>query len=420
MKIDKKIKIIIISVILGIMLGLIFIRFIKKSDILNPLKQNEIKVSEKIQNQEKNKRKKESSIFKKIQFWRKDNVKISEEPQSVMVYKACFGPIEKYINTIGTLVPNDSVELKSEVNAKIDKIFFNEGALVEKGELLIQFDESLAKAEVVDATARYKKAKTEYDALDKLADRGAASKINRSRALAEMEVSSANLNSAKTKLEKHKIFAPFSGRIGIKDLSEGQFIQAGGDLIKLVDYYPMKVDFSVAEADVDKIYVSQEISIFIGGDEQQEYAAKISAIEPESDRANHSFKVRAILDVSEDIAVNSQILKPGRFVKVKIAIDDEQQGIIIPESAIEKAGNEDMVYIVSDGMAMQRIVTVGMRKDGNVEIITGINEGDLVIIKGQQGVSDGRAVIIRDNASTSEVIDEFKKYYKNQNKNNKR
>ncbi len=335
---------------------------------------------------------------------------IKEGPQSVIVSKAAFGSVERYINTIGTLVPCDSVDLKSEVNAKVDEIFFSDGSIVEKGDLLIQFDESLAQAEVREAEARYRKEKIEYELLNKLAGRGAAAKIKKEQAYSDMQVASAKLNSAKVNLEKHKILAPFGGMIGIKHISAGQFIQSGTDLVKLVDNHPLKVDFSVAEVDVDKIYVSQEIEVYVGGDALQSYSAKISAIEPESDKVSHSFKVRAILDIPEEIAVNSQILKPGRFVKVRITVNEGEQGIVVPESAIEKSGNESMLYIVSDGMAIRRLVTTGMRKDGNVEIITGVNEGDLVIIKGKEGVSDGRAVKVRDEFSASEIINDYKAY----------
>ncbi len=321
---------------------------------------------------------------------------IKEGPQSVIVRKAGFGSVERYINTIGTLVPCDSVDLKSEVNAKVDKIYFSDGSIVKKDDLLIQFDESLAQAQVREAEAQYRKAKIEYELLEKLAGRGAAAKIKKEQAYSDMQMTSARLNSAKAKLEKYKILAPFGGMIGIKHISVGQFIQSGMDLVKLVDNHPLKVDFSVAEVDIDKIYVSQELEVYVGGDTFQSYSAKISAIEPESDKVSHSFKVRAILDVPEEIAVNSQVLKPGRFVKIRITVNEGEQGIIVPESAVEKSGNENMVYIVSDGMAIRRLVTTGMRKDGNVEIITGVNEGDIVITKGKEGVSDGRAVKIRD------------------------
>ncbi len=337
---------------------------------------------------------------------------IKEEPQSVMVCKAEFGSVERYINTIGTLVPCDSVDLKSEVNSKVEQIFFSDGSIVKKGDTLIQFDESLAQAEVKEAEARYRKAKIEYELMDKLAGRGAAAKIKKEQAFSDMQTASAQLNSAKVRLEKYKILAPFGGMIGIKHLSVGQFIQSGMDLVKLVDNHPLKVDFSVAEVDIDKIYVSQEIKIFVGGDAFQNYTAKISAIEPESDKVSHSFRVRAVLDIPEEIAMNSQILKPGRFVKVRITVNNGEKGIVVPESAVEKSGNESMVYIVSDGMAIRRLVTTGMRKDGNIEIITGINEGDIVITKGKEGVSDGRAVRVRGGGySSTDFIDAYKRYY---------
>lgn len=345
-----------------------------------------------------------SLFFKKVP-------EIKEEPQSVMVSKASFGSVERYINTIGTLVPCDSVDLKSEVNAKVDRICFSDGSIVKKGDLLIQFDESSAQAEVSEAEARYRKAKIEYESFNKLANKGAAAKIKKEQAYTEMLTTSAQLNSAKVKLEKYKILAPFGGMIGIGHISVGQFIQSGMDLVKLVDNHPLKVDFTVAEVDIDKIYVSQEIDVYVGGDVLQSYSAKINAIEPESDKVSHSFKVRAVLDVPEEVAINSQILKPGRFVKVRITVNNGERGIVIPESAIEKSGNESMVYIVSDGMAIRRLVTPGMRKDGNVEIITGVNEGDLVITKGKEGVSDGRAVTIRDEYNSSEIINAYKQYY---------
>ncbi len=335
---------------------------------------------------------------------------VKERPQNVIVSRAEFGSVERYINTIGTLVPSDSVDLKSEVNAKVDKIYFSDGSIVNKDDLLIQFDESLAQAEVREAEARYRKAKIEYELLEKLAGKGAAAKIKKEQSYSDMQTASAQLNSAKAKLEKHKILAPFGGMIGIRHISVGQFIQSGMDLVKLVDNHPLKVDFSVAEVDIDKIYVSQEIDVYVGGNAFQSYSAKISAIEPESDKVNHSFKVRAILDVPEEIAMNSQILKPGRFVKVRITVNEGERGIVVPESAIEKSGNENMVYIVSDGMAIRRLVTTGMRKGGNVEIVTGINEGDLVITKGKEGVSDGRAVKVRDEFSSSEIINAYKAY----------
>ncbi|MDR1375466.1 MAG: efflux RND transporter periplasmic adaptor subunit [Holosporaceae bacterium] len=337
-------------------------------------------------------------------------------PPTITVSKAILGPVVKYINAIGTLRPFDSVVIKSEVNAKIEKIHFSEGAMVNENDLLIELDDSTAKASLMEAEAQYRKAKSEFDPIEKLTDKGIAARIQRDTKKAEMDMAAARVNSYKTALEKHKILAPFGGLIGLREISRGQFVTPGTELIKLVDCHPLKVDFKVAEVDIGNIYVDQKIKILVGGDKTQEYVATIIAIDPESDKISHSFDVRAILDVSEDVAVGSQALKPGRFISVQIALDAEQKGILIPESAMEKVGEEDMVFRVSEGIAVRTLVTPGMRLDGNVEIITGLNDGDLVITSGQGNVLDGREVSIQDSQSFSEITKAMSEIYQKQKK----
>jgi membrane fusion protein (multidrug efflux system) len=325
-------------------------------------------------------------------------------PPAVTVSNAVFGPVARYVNAIGTLRPFDSVMIKSEVNAKVDKIHFEEGAVVKENDLLIELDDSVAKAQLMEAEALYRRAKSEFEPIEKLADKGAAARVKRDTSKAEMEKCAASVNSYKTNLGKHKIHAPFGGIVGLKEISRGQFVSPGAELVKIVDCHPLKVDFKVTEVDIGNIHVGQEIQILIGGDKTQVFSAKITAIDPESDKITHSFDVRAILDVPEEVALTSQLLKPGRFVSVKIAIDGNQQGIVIPESALEKIGDEYTVFRVMDGVAIRTLVTVGVRRDGNAEIITGINEGDVIITSGQNGVLDGKEVSIKSDVSTSDMV----------------
>ncbi|MDR2107682.1 MAG: efflux RND transporter periplasmic adaptor subunit [Holosporaceae bacterium] len=329
--------------------------------------------------------------------------KLSPSLPSVTVGSAAFGPVARYIDAIGTLRPFDSVVIKSEVNSKVDKIHFSEGATVRKDDLLIELDDSVAKAQLMEAEALYRRSKSEFDPIEKLADRGVAARVQKETKRAEMDKCAASVNSQRTLVEKHKIHAPFGGTVGLKEISRGQFVSPGAELVKIVDCHPLKVDFKVTEVDIGNIYVGQEIKIMVGGDKTQEFAAKITAIDPESDRISHSFNVRAILDVPEEVAINSQILKPGRFVSVKIPIDGNQRGIVIPESALEKIGDEYTVFRLADGVAIRTLVTVGVRRDGNAEIITGLNEGDLVIISGQSGVLDGRGVSVKNEALFPEI-----------------
>jgi membrane fusion protein (multidrug efflux system) len=346
----------------------------------------------------------------------KPEIKVDPDP-SVMISKAVMGPVIRYINAIGTLRPCNSAIIKSEVDSTVSKIHFSEGTVVKEGDLLVELDDILARAMLMEAEGNYRKAKSEYEPVEKLADKGVVARINRDTKKAEMDVCEARVMSHKINLNKHKIYAPFGGIVGLREISKGQFVSKGNDLIKLVDCHPMMVDFKVAEVDIGNVYVGQEAKILVGGDKTQEFSAKITAIDPESEKISHTFNIRAQVDIPEEVVIDSLILKPGRFVSVKIAPDGNELGVIIPESALEKAGDDDYVFRVVDGMAIRAPITVGMRKDGMVEIITGINIGDTVITSGQHEVREGRGVSIQDNSVAEKIVKELEKKVQGSNTN---
>lgn len=342
-------------------------------------------------------------------FWSVRNVTKKPEEISqnslplVTVSKAEFGPVIRYINAIGTLRPYNSVVIKSEVNAVILKVYFTEGAIVKKGDLLIELDDRGARAALMEAEGYYRKAKSEYDPVDKLANRGVMAKVNRDKLKAEVDVCAAKVESCKAILQKHRIVAPFGGVVGLQEISEGQFVAPGNELVKLVDCNPLKVDFKVTESEIKNVYVGQSVQVLVGGEQSQGVNARIIAIDPESDKISHSFSVRALLDVPAEIMDQYPNLKPGRFVSIKIVPDESINGILIPESSIEKVGDDSYVYRLIEGRASRTFVTTGMRKDGFIEIITGVNEGDIVITSGQQNVLDGRGVSVQTPESLAKL-----------------
>ena len=330
---------------------------------------------------------------------------------AVTVSKAEMGSVVRYINAIGTLKPYDSVIIKSEVNSMISKIHFSEGASVNEKDLLIELDDTRAMAELMEATAQYRKTKSEFEPIEKLANKGVVAKVQRETKKAELDMCEAKVISCRNTLEKHKIYAPFKGVVGLKEISKGQYVAPGQELLKLVSQQPIKVDFKVAEADVGHVYQGQEIDVLVGGDDEQAYKAKVIAVDPESERVSHSFVVRALIeDMDEEAA---QVLRPGRFVSVKVALEGDQRGILVPESALEKADDEDILYKVSEGLAIRTLVKAGMRRDGLVEIIDGVSEGDTVITSGQQNVLDGREVSSQDGSLGFGLDKRLSEYYKN-------
>ncbi|MBR1734498.1 MAG: efflux RND transporter periplasmic adaptor subunit, partial [Alphaproteobacteria bacterium] len=326
----------------------------------------------------------------------------------VTVEKAELGSVIRYIDAIGTLRPHNSVIIKSEASSTISKIHFTEGTTVKKGDLLIELDDAAARAALMEAEAYYRKAKSEFEPVEKLADRGVMARVGRDKLKAEVDVCAAKVESCKNTLSKHKIFAPFNGIIGLKEISEGQFVSPGNELVKLVDANPLKVDFKVIEADINHVYVGQEVKVLVGGDKTQEVSAKIIAIDPESDKISHSFNVRAELGILDEVAESIPTLKPGRFVSIKVIPDESQQGILVPESAIEKNGDEEFLYRIIEGIAVRTLVTTGVRKNGMIEIITGVNEGETVVTAGQQGVLDGRGVSIQTREYLEQLMNRMR------------
>ncbi|MDR0556057.1 MAG: efflux RND transporter periplasmic adaptor subunit [Holosporaceae bacterium] len=355
------------------------------------------------------------AVFFGFYSWKdQEDSKFKFEPPAVTVSVAAFGPVSKYIYAIGTLRASSTVILKSEVNARIEKILVSEGAIVKEGDVLIELDDAIAKMQLMEAEAQYQKAEAEAEPIEKLVSKGVVARLQSASKRADRDMARARVLSCKNNLDKHRIRAPFGGIVGLIEVSKGQLASQGADLIKIVDCHPLKADFKVTETDVERIYVDQEIQVSVGGDDRKVFAARITAIDPESDRISHTFDVRAVLDVPENVALNSPVLRPGRFVSVQIAMDGEQQGIVIPESALEKIGDEDVLYRVVEGLAIRTLVTVGTRRDGNVEIITGVNEGDVVITSGQIGVLDGKEVTMREAGSVSEVAKAYREMYQKQ------
>lgn len=338
------------------------------------------------------------------------------EPPVVAVAKAYLGDVDRHIDAIGSLQAANSVDLKAEVSSKIAQLHFQEGTKVEEGQVLIELDDGNARAELMEAEANYRRAKSEFEPLSTLASKGVAARVERDKKQAELESCAARVESCKVNLSKHKICAPFAGTVGLKNISVGQFVTPGTDLLKIVDYHYMNVDFKVIEKDIGNVYIGQDIQVYVGGDKTQIFNAKVSAISPESDLMSHSFVVRAVLEVPEVSIGEIETLKPGRFVTVKVALDKGEKGVLIPEAALEGNGDLKTVYVIKEGLAIRNIVTVGEKKGNDVEIITGINDGDIVVTRGQDGVLDGKPVTIQSDISTKELADYLKANMKNMGK----
>lgn len=292
--------------------------------------------------------------------------------------------IPTHIEAVGTLKANESLILRPENTGKIDSIRFTEGSFVKKGRPLIHFDDALYKAQVAEARARVLLSQTEFDRVDKLFNKGATSGTNRDSAKAQLQINLAQLDQAKVSLNRMTLKAPFSGIVGLRQFSPGDYITAGSDMLKIVDISKMKLDFKIPEIYLPQVKVGQKLDIKLSSFPAQALTGEVVAISPQISEQGRNILVRATLPN------HNNMLRPGLFAKVQLLIKEERN-IIVPEQAIIPQGDQFMVYLYKDEKVTPAPIKIIKRFQGQVAL-TGINAGDIVITAGQLKLQPGSPI----------------------------
>lgn len=306
-----------------------------------------------------------------------------ELPKSVVeALPVELGTFETFTSIVGTLKANESIVVRPEVEGRIKEVRFKSGDFVNKGDILIVLEDTVYKALKKEAQARVGLWEKKYERARILYERRAGALKDQEEAFSNLEISRAELQKATSQLNKTKIRAPFSGVVGFRTISPGAFVRAGEDLVTLDDLDPMSIDFRVGENMLDKLEVGKIIQVEIDGFPDNIFEATIEAIDTNVDPLGHSIRARAQLANKEDL------FKPGLFGKVKLLVSAHEDVLMVPESAIESRGNQEYVYRVEDGMARYTVVKTGGRNGEKVEILSGLQPGQTVIVAGQMKVQD--------------------------------
>jgi membrane fusion protein (multidrug efflux system) len=292
--------------------------------------------------------------------------------------------VPTYIEAVGTLKANESLIMRPEITGRVENITFTEGHQVDKNATLVQFDAAMYRAQVNEAKARVALSETEYKRLNKLFNNGAISETEKDSALAQMQINEAQLEQAQVILEKMTLRAPFSGIVGLRQFSPGEYITAGADMLEIVDIDSMKLDFRIPEIYLPQVAQGQTLKINLSAFPGEVFEGKVTAISPQISEQGRNILVRALLPNKD------KKLRPGLFAKVQLLVK-EQNLIVIPEEAIIPQGNHFLVYLYKDDKVTPMPVQLGQRMQGSVAI-TGINVGDVVITAGQLKLQPGAPI----------------------------
>ncbi len=305
------------------------------------------------------------------------------EGVAVEVERARLGSLTRTVTAVGTLVGNQLVKIRPEVHGLISKIHVTGGEEVKEGQALFEIDSRTFQAELKEAQARLSLAQAEYNRTEKLAASNFASGKNRDKVGSELKIAEANVDNAKTKLERTVIYAPFTGIIGIHNLSVGSPINEQAELATLVDVDPIKIDFKLPADYLKNISVGQTVTVKVDGFGEKTYKAIIESIDSTVEESAHSIAIRAVMNNKNGV------FKPGIFARVDVVVGSKDDAIIVPQSAIEISGEEEFLYKVIEGIAFRVPVATDIQEGENVDVIRGVNPGDLIITVGQSKIRDG-------------------------------
>jgi membrane fusion protein (multidrug efflux system) len=316
---------------------------------------------------------------------------------AVEAVKVALASMPQSITAVGSLRSDESVTLRPEVAGRISAIAFQEGQRVAKGDVLVRLDPAVPEAEVQQARANVTLAKAKFDRAVDLAQRNFISGQAKDEAENNLKVAEAALQLAEAKLAKTTLRAPFSGLIGLRVVSVGDYVKEGSDLVNLESIDPLKVDFRVPEVYLKQVQVGQALAVSLDALPGKTYEGKVFAVNPLLDAAGRSIVIRAIVRNSDTS------LRPGMFARVRLFTRDAKDAIVVPDIALVPSGGEQFVFRVLDGKARRTKVEIGQRREGMVEVVAGLEPTDTVVTAGQQKIRDGVAVQIAKAAADAGV-----------------
>lgn len=313
-------------------------------------------------------------------------------PAAVDVAKVVKRPIFENVTAVGTLLAQESVTLRPEIAGVIESAPFNEGQVVKKGDLLIKLDDDIQRAELAQAEAGLGLARSNFGRSQRLGRSGAASRQSIQETQVQAAVAAANVQAAQARLAKTELRAPVDGRVGIRRFSPGNWVSAGEELVTVETLNPLKLDFSVPEIFLRQMQTGIPVTIAVDALGHEEFSGKITVIDPRIDEATRTLRLRV------EIQNDEFKLRSGLFARVNIKLKDEASSLVVPEAAIVPLGDKSFVFRIIDNKAQRVEVKAGLRNAGDAEIISGLKEGDSVVVAGQMRVKEGAPVQVRISA----------------------
>lgn len=306
-------------------------------------------------------------------------------PVAVTVAPVARGTAVERFQGVAQIRAQDRVTVTSEARGRVAEILVEDGARVEQGALLLRLETRDEKAELQAARAQLMEVRAQLARDKRLAAQGHIAEAKLDQTLARVSSAQADLQAAEVALNDRSIKAPFAAQVSLIPVSEGNYVQPGDALFTLVSTGLLEVQVGLPADLAARLEPGSRIEVRPGT--EQAATAHLTARDASADPETNLVIVKGAMRVPDGR------FKPGETLAANVVIAERPDALFVPEEAILFAGPQRYVYRVGEDRKAQRvIVEIGARQSGKVEILSGLSEGDRVVIEGMQGVRDGQAV----------------------------
>lgn len=316
-------------------------------------------------------------------------------PMPVDVDTARRTTVTAAVRATGRIEAVQAVELRPDESGRVVELLFREGQAVDSGAPLVRIDDALLRAQADRAAAESELARRQLERVQRLRSENAASPADVERAEAGARAAEAALRVLELQVQRALVKAPFSGVVGQRFVSVGDWVTSANRLLALHTMDPQRAVIEVPERYSGDLRIGQTVEFTVAAHEGRTFRAQVEFIDPVVQLASRTIMVKA------RAANPNRLLRAGMFIEARLATATRTGAVVIPEDAVQPLRTTNVVWAVVDGKASRRQVELGVRQQGTVEVLSGVTPGELVVVGGLERMQEGMAVAPRSRGAAA-------------------
>jgi membrane fusion protein (multidrug efflux system) len=318
----------------------------------------------------------------------------SMPPMPVDVDTARQQAVVDAVRATGRIDAIQAVELRPDEQGRVTALLFQEGQFVGKGAPLIKIDDDMLRAQAERAKADRDLARQQLERVRRLREQNAASAADFERAEAAARSATAALAVLELQIARTTVRAPFAGVVGQRFVSAGDYVTTATRLLTLQTVDPQRAVIEVPERHAVRLRPGQAVEFTVAAEPGRTFRARVDFIDPVVQQDNRTIVVKARAPNPD------RVLKPGMFIEARLATSTRANATVVPEDAVQPLRTANVVWAVADGKASRRVVQLGARSQGFVEVLSGVEAGELVVVGGLERMAEGMPLAAQPRGST--------------------